>query len=113
MQELRKKIIETFKPFHPEKIILFGSRARGDDDPVSDVDVIIVYPTEKRFLDRLEELYLAWDIPMAVDLLAYTPEEFDRLVDESPFVQEAVKQGEILYEKPGERGSSLVSPSQG
>ncbi|WP_448383587.1 nucleotidyltransferase domain-containing protein [Desulfosoma sp.] len=112
MQALKEKIISTFRRFDPEKIILFGSRARGDHDGLSDVDLILVYSTEKRFLDRLEELYLAWDTPVALDLLAYTPEEFNRLLDENPFVQEAVKQGEVLYEKCLERGASVVPPSE-
>ena len=112
MQGLKEKIITTFKKFDPDKIILFGSRARGDHDGLSDVDLILVYSTEKRFLDRLEELYLAWDTPLALDLLAYTPEEFSRLLDENPFVQEAVKQGEVLYEKYLERGASVVPPSE-
>jgi predicted nucleotidyltransferase len=41
----------------PLRIILFGSRARGDSDEASDADLIVVYRTEKRFLDRLAELY--------------------------------------------------------
>jgi len=34
-----------------------------------------------------------------VDILAYTPEEFDRMVRENTFVKEAVRQGEVLYER--------------
>ncbi|MGM0682493.1 MAG: nucleotidyltransferase domain-containing protein [Thermodesulfobacteriota bacterium] len=96
---LKKEIIETFLPYNPEKIVLFGSYAWENHDEESDIDIIIVYQTPKRFVDRLKELYLSWDIPKAVDILAYTPEEFDRLMEESSFVSQAVKQGELIYER--------------
>jgi len=97
--ELRKEIVETFLPFRPHRILLFGSRARGDDDECSDIDLIVVYPTEKRFMDRLEELYLAWNFPVSVDILAYTPQELESLLDWNAFVRQAVEEGEVLYER--------------
>ena len=39
----------------------------------------MVYQTKKKFMDRLEELYMSWAIPEAVDILAYTPDEFDHM----------------------------------
>lgn len=81
------------------------------EDEESDVDLIIVYDTGKRFMDRLEELYLAWTIPMAVDIPAYTPEEFDRMIKENLFVQEAAKEGEVIYERHRQGSSPPVSSS--
>ena len=95
---LKKQIITTFKPFKPEKIILFGSLARGDWDEESDVDVIVVYKTEKSFLDRLKELYQSWNIPKGVDILAYTPAEFMEMSSSNYFVQDAIENGELIYE---------------
>jgi predicted nucleotidyltransferase len=98
--ELRQSIINTFKPFHPERIVLFGSHARGDADEFSDIDVIIVYRTNKRFMERLEELYLAWNVAKAIDILAYTPDEFIQMQrDGNALIEDAVKEGEVLYEK--------------
>jgi len=96
--DLDARIIETFQPVNPKKIILFGSFARKEADPFSDIDVIVVYPTPKRFLDRLEELYKNWSIPRAVDILAYTPEEYEVLIRENDFVREAVEKGRLIYE---------------
>lgn len=96
---LKQEIVSTFMPFNPEKIILFGSLARGAWDEASDIDLIIVYQTSKSFMDRLKELYLSWNIPKAVDILAYTPNEFSRMLDESFFVEDAVREGEVLYER--------------
>lgn len=91
-------IIQTFKPINPQKIILFGSYACEEADRFSDIDVIIVYQTQKRFLDRLEELYQHWNIDRAVDILAYTPEEYEVLLEESDFVRKAVEKGRVIYE---------------
>lgn len=87
-----------FAPVRPKRILLFGSHARGTADEHSDVDLIVVCETDKRFLDRLAELYLLWDLPLAVDILAYTPEEFDRLREESAFVADAVAAVRTIYE---------------
>jgi uncharacterized protein len=97
--QLKREIISTFKQFDPEKIILFGSLARGQEDEESDVDLIVVYQTSKRFMDRLRDLYLAWNIPRAVDILAYTPEEFDQMMQESLFMQELTEEARVLYER--------------
>jgi len=99
IEKLKQEIVSTFRPFNPEKVILFGSLARGTWDETSDIDLIIVYQTEKSFMDRLKELYLSWNIPKAVDILAYTPNEFGRLLNESSFVEGAVREGEVLYER--------------
>ena len=91
LERLKEEIIATLKPFNPEKIILFGSITREDWDDKSDVDLIVVYNTEKRFMDRLKELYLSWHIPKAVDILAYTPHEFNTMVNESFFIQDILQ----------------------
>lgn len=97
--EMKYQIVSSFMPFDPEKIILFGSHAKDDEDQYSDIDVIIVYSTSKPFLDRLKELYISWDIPKAIDILAYTPEEYQKMILENSFLQDAVNDGEILYER--------------
>lgn len=96
--ELEQQIARVFAAVKPQKVILFGSRAWGGADESSDVDVIVVYATTKRFLDRLEELYALWDLPLAVDILAYTPEEFAKMRESSTLVAEAVARGKVLLE---------------
>jgi uncharacterized protein len=92
------RILSVFNDFSPKKIILFGSACRMSDREAGDLDLIVVYDTPKRFLERLKELYEHWDLPKAVDILAYTPEEFDRLMLENQFVIDAVQSGVLLYD---------------
>ena len=97
--DIKHRIIEAFVPFDPERIIVFGSTAANTEDEFSDIDVIVVYRTQKRFLDRLKELYMSWSAPRAVDILAYTPEEYEEMLCTNAFVQDAVAHGETIYEK--------------
>ena len=98
-EELKKTIVSSYKKLNPVKIILFGSWCRDEEDKYSDVDIIVIYETKKRFLDRLKELYLMWDIPVAFDILAYTPEEFEKMLKEkNPFIKKINREGEVIYE---------------
>ena len=98
-EELKKAIVSSYKKINPVKIILFGSWCRDKEDKYSDVDIIVIYETKKRFLDRLKELYLMWDIPIAFDILAYTPEEFEKMLKEkNPFINKINREGEVVYE---------------
>jgi predicted nucleotidyltransferase len=57
----------------------FGGFATGRLTPHSDIDLILVQPTTKPFLERGEDFLDLYDIVPAIDLLIYTPEEFARL----------------------------------
>ena len=48
MQIDTTSIINKFKHLKPEKIILFGSYAKGNPDPDSDVDVLVIQKTQKK-----------------------------------------------------------------
>jgi predicted nucleotidyltransferase len=82
-----------------KKIILFGSLAKGNIHKGSDIDLIIVKETNKRFMDRLEEVYALICPKVAMDIFVYTPEEFERMAREEGFVSTALREGKVLYEE--------------
>lgn len=97
LDELTKKIVERY---NPEKIILFGSQAKGDVDTYSDLDLILVKETEKNFVERLVDPVLLNILPMRTDCFVYTPQEFERMQEnENPFLMSALEHARILYEK--------------
>jgi hypothetical protein len=96
--EIRNGVSKAFARFNPERIILFGSHSQGSADEERTL-TDSVHETEKKFLDRLRELYMAWDLPNAVDILAYTPQEFEELNETRAFIQDAVSTGKVLYER--------------
>lgn len=78
-----------------QRVILFGSRARGESHAESDVDLVVVSP---RFYglsagQRMYRVRKAWDLPVAVDFLCYTPEEFDDLARRTSIVRIALTEG--------------------
>jgi predicted nucleotidyltransferase len=89
--------------YAPLKIILFGSMAGGEIHEWSDIDLVIVKETPKRFLARLKEVALLCRAPVGVDYLVYTPREFEQRASDAsnPFFQrEILEKGQVLYEQP-------------
>lgn len=86
--------------FEPQKIVLFGSMATGTPRLWSDIDIVVVRETNKNFIDRGLEIQEGFDTMVGIDLLVYTPEEFDRLSQERDFFQqEIVEKGQVLYDR--------------
>ena len=98
VQELSRIINALKKDKEIKLIMLFGSLARGDISATSDIDMIIVKGTKKKFLDRLDEIYSTLIPNVALDILVYTPEEFEAMKSKNVFVRNAVKEGKMLYE---------------
>jgi predicted nucleotidyltransferase len=81
------------------KVIVFGSVARGDADAWSDLDLIIVADTTRPFFERFKDFAGLYDVWPRLDLLVYTPEEFQQMVAEDrPLISQALREGVVLYE---------------
>jgi predicted nucleotidyltransferase len=86
--------------YNPEKIILFGSLAKGNVQEFSDIDLVIIKKTDKPFYDRLREVATLCSYDVGVDFLVYTPEEYAQLTRAKGFVRdEIIKKGKVLYAK--------------
>ena len=81
-----------------QKMIIFGSFARGRTHRDSDVDLIVVSPRFRRrnASQRASPLYLEWDLDLPVDFLCYTPEEFRDLSTRPSLVREALREGIVI-----------------
>jgi predicted nucleotidyltransferase len=78
-----------------DRLIVFGSYARGDSGPDSDVDMIIVSRTfaGMGFLKRSVGLRLLWRRGVPVDMICLTPEEFEETKRRISLVSVAVEEG--------------------
>ena len=103
LQEELQRLVATLRQMGAEKIILFGSLARGRMNIFSDLDLIVVIDSQADFVERHGQMYQALQPKVDADILVYTPEEFAHMQDR-PFVQQALKEGIILYAKDTERG---------
>ena len=77
------------------KVILFGSRARGETREWSDYDILLVSEEFKGVVSykRAPKIYDYWNHDYPVDFLCYTNEEFNRMKKKATIVREAVKEG--------------------
>ncbi|OFV68421.1 MAG: nucleotidyltransferase [Candidatus Syntrophoarchaeum caldarius] len=93
--EIDQFLKQVEREFKPEHIILFGSRAGEDYLEQSDYDIIVVSEMFEgiHFLNRMTMLYELWDYDFDLDILAYTPDEFEEKKKEIGIVSEAVKEG--------------------
>jgi len=89
----------------PEKIILFGSHAKGFSNPDSDIDFLIVdakpFGAER---SRRKEMARIWKalgkFMLPVDILLYTQTELEsRMSSINSAAARAVKEGRVLYER--------------
>lgn len=80
-----------------QRVILFGSLAKGEPGLLSDLDLLIVWDTPLDYLSRTVELYRRLDPHGPVDLLVYTPKELDAMSNR-PFIRAILEEGEDLYE---------------
>lgn len=89
--------------YEPEKIILFGSLARGDTHEYSDIDLIIVRDTEASYGERVKALTpLLRERLVAADIIIYSLREYEEAREQDkPFLREAERDGIILYERHG------------
>lgn len=104
--ELRVFIDQWSRDPSIKKIILFGSVARGEVHRGSDLDLIIIQETDKKFLSRLEPFYR--DARVAMDILVYTPEEFAAMA-EGIFLKNALQDGVVIYEAGTGKGRKPVA----
>jgi len=108
-EEVRRRIREYAVGTGVARAIVFGSFARGDADVVSDVDVILIEPTSRPVLERgLAHLPL-FRMGLGVDLLVYTPEEYERLKAKGhPLIERVERAGITVYARSESRGSEVA-----
>jgi len=96
-----ERITRELKQLGAQKIILFGSYARGHADLFTDLDIIAVLKSDLPFMERIGFIYGKIVPRVAADILVYTPEEW-QTVREKPFFKKATAEGRVLYEKVGD-----------
>jgi predicted nucleotidyltransferase len=97
VDEIVRRIVETV---HPEKIILFGSQARREARPGSDMDLLVIADSKEPRYRRSAQLYgVLSDILVPMDILVYSPEEVEEWSGvRQAFVTTAIREGKVLYE---------------
>jgi uncharacterized protein len=96
IDQVVEQIVEKFKP---QKIILFGSYARGNPRPESDVDLLVVMDTPLKESKQSLEICRHLDVMFGMDLIVHTPKRLKERVDMGDwFVRDILKEGKVFYE---------------
>ncbi len=95
-----KRLRPVLQKSNAQKAILFGSFAESKATRHSDLDLMILQETEKRFFDRHDDFQGIHDAfpDLAIDMLIYTPEELEKIMHRR-FIRDILSKGEVIYER--------------
>lgn len=96
LDEIVRRIVEVAQP---EKIIMFGSAARDELGPHSDVDLLVVKSDVKHRHRLVGDIYMnLFGVDQAVDVVVTTPEDLERYGDAIGLVyRPALQEGKVIY----------------
>ncbi len=101
-QTIIQRMVEKLrKGYAPQKVILFGSYARGTARPDSDIDLLVIKETSERFIDRWAQVRRLLSDPqrtIPLETLVLTPQEVtQRLAIGDQFMETILREGTVLY----------------
>ena len=100
LEELANLVQRIVEAVQPEKIIVFGSAARGTMRATSDLDLLVIKRGEFHHIDLAQRIYRALGAhDIAVDITVATPEEVEKYRDEYGLVlYSALREGRLIYD---------------
>ncbi len=98
--EINKLVEKIVQRIRPEKVIVFGSYAKGTATYKSDLDLFVIKDTPLPMRNRGEEIRpIVSKLLVSVDVHVYTPEEVEEYGNEAfSFVHSVLKTGKVLYD---------------
>ena len=99
LKDFQMLLSPIFKRNNVIKAVVFGSTARATRSKKSDLDLMIVVDSDKRFFDRYDDFDEVYDVikGQSVDMLIYTPKELDRISGRN-FIRQILSEGKTIYE---------------
>jgi len=96
LDEIIRRIVEVAKP---DKIIMFGSAAKGELGPDSDVDLLVIKSGDIHRRQLAQKIYMnLYGVGQAVDIVVVTPEDVERYRDSFAIViYPALREGKVVY----------------
>jgi len=94
---LHHRLPQLLRVYGIGEAYLFGSWGRGDADECSDIDLILVVPSKRPFVERFRDYPELWrSAPTGIDLLIYTPEEFATQRRSNRFVRHVLREAQRI-----------------
>jgi len=97
--QIRRYARTLGRQFRPQRVLLFGSYARGQATEDSDVDMLVIMDHDKpRNVEQAIAIRLQTDSPFPMDLLVRRPAEVaERVAMNDTFIRSVLEEGEVLY----------------
>lgn len=98
LQDIQDMGRQIARDFRPQRIILFGSHARGAANEHSDIDLLVIAAFDGSNFRQSLEILNRLDSRLPIDLMAYRPEDVERRYAEGdPLIRDALDHGKVLY----------------
>lgn len=92
-------IQSIIRNYAPQKIVLFGSYAKGEAHEGSDIDLMLIKETSKRFIDRIADVIKLNNTLISLEPLVYSPWEFETMKKEKrDFILTIEEEGIEIYD---------------
>ncbi len=105
-RELAALVPRIVEALHPDRVILFGSAARGRAGEMSDIDLCVIADTDLKFHDRMGLVLGLYQGQRELQVLVYTPEEWRRMLAEGrDFIRTIRDEGRVLYQSEAKPSS--------
>jgi predicted nucleotidyltransferase len=95
-----QRLVNQMKDLGAIQVILFGSLARGQVSLFSDIDLLVLFDDQRSPREITRWVYQNLNAREAVDVIAHNRESFET-ARERPFLRRILKEGKVLYERPG------------
>jgi uncharacterized protein len=92
------RIVEKLKLYGPKQIILFGSMITGSISAQSDLDILVIMPSEKTGKEWMKMIGEVIVRPVPVDLLIFNEDEITEFSRKSSFLQHILHHGQVVYD---------------
>jgi predicted nucleotidyltransferase len=102
MEKIEEMVRRIVAKCNPDRIILFGSHARGTGDPESDADLLVVMEPKGSRRQQATEIDVAlWGVSLPADIIVVTPEDIERSRNQpGTIIYSALRGGKVVYERP-------------
>jgi uncharacterized protein len=97
LDEIIRRIVEVAAP---DRILLFGSAARGEMGPYSDLDLLVIKSGDYNSIEMAQQIHgNMWGVDYAVDIIVVTPENIKRYGNSIGLVyRPALREGRVIYD---------------
>jgi predicted nucleotidyltransferase len=99
-EALKKALDAIIKVADPDKVILFGSQARGEGSPDSDYDLLVLKKGVKHKRKLAQKIHMKSDFDVPIDLIVNDTERFEQIKKDQYMIYKAIdEEGKVIYEK--------------